>query len=255
MDLELQDRVVFITGASSGIGRAAAVAFGGEGSKVAITYRMNRAGAEEAADEVVAAGGEAMVVALELGESSSIRAAVDAVVERWGGIDVLVANAVEWGGAPSPWSSPRFEELPQEQWGRMLRTSVDGVFHTIQAALPSMRERGRGRIVMLSSGNVEYGMPGGGAYGAAKASLHGLNRSLARELGSSGILVNVVMPGLTITERNLKSIPEQVRQTVAAESPSGRLSTPEDVASSIVFLASKANGNTTGEILRVAGGM
>ncbi|MBA3585630.1 MAG: SDR family oxidoreductase, partial [Gemmatimonadetes bacterium] len=121
--------------------------------------------------------------------------------------------------------------------------------------LPSMRERGWGRIVMLSSGSVEYGMPGGGAYGAAKAALHGLGRSLARELGPGGILVNVVMPGLVVTERNLKPIPEQVRDTVATESPSGRLSVPEDVAAAIVFLASKANGNTTGEILRVAGGM
>lgn len=255
MNLELQDRVVFVTGASSGIGRAAAIAFGGEGAKVAITYHANRSGAEEVADEVGAAGGEAMVVALDLGEKDSIRSAVDAVVECWGGIDVLVANAVEWGTPPSPWNSPLFEELPREQWERMLRTSVDGVFHTIQAALPSMRERGWGRIVMLSSGAVEYGMLGGGAYGAAKAALHGLSRSLARELGPSGILVNVVMPGLVITERNLKVIPEQVRETVANESPSGRLSTPEEVASSIVFLASKANGNTTGEILRVAGGM
>ncbi len=196
-----------------------------------------------------------MVVALDLGERDFIRAAVDAVVERWGGIEVLVANAVEWGAPPSAWNSPRFEELPRERWERMLRISVDGVFHTIQAALPSMRERGWGRIVMLSSGVVEYGMPGGGAYGAAKAALHGLSRTLARELGPSGILVNIVMPGLVLTERNLRVIPENVRETVAAESPSGRLSTPEEVASSIVFLASKANGNTTGEILRVAGGM
>lgn len=255
MNLELQDRVVFVSGASSGIGRAAAIAFGGEGAKVAITYRANRSGAEEVAEKVGAAGGEAMVVALDLGEKDSIRAAVGDVVESWGGIDVLIANAVEWGAPPSPWNPPLFEELPQEQWERMLRTSVDGVFHTIQAALPSMRECGWGRIVMLSSGTVEYGMPGGGAYGAAKAALHGLSRSLARELGPSGILVNVVMPGLVITEHNLKVIPEQVRQTVATESPSGRLSTPEEVASSIIFLASKANGNTTGEILRVAGGM
>ncbi len=255
MEFDLRDRAVFITGGSSGIGRAAAVAFGEEGARVVITYRANRAAAEEVAYEIAAAGGEAMFVELELGERDSIRGAVDAVVERWGGIDILVANAVEWGGSPSPWNSPLFEELSQEKWERMLRTSVDGAFHTIQAVLPSMRERGWGRIVMLSSGNVEYGMPGGGAYGAAKAAMHGLSRSLARELGPSGILVNVVMPGLVATERNLRVIPEKVRETVANESPSGRLSTPGEVASSIVFLASGANGNTTGEILRVSGGM
>lgn len=255
MNLELQGRTVLVTGASSGIGRAAAIVFGGEGAKVALTYRSNLSGVEETAERVSAAGGEAMVVPLDLGDEDSIRAAVEAVVGCWGGIDVLVANAVEWGTPAPPWNPPLFEELPSERWQRMLRTSVDGVFHTIQAVLPSMRERGRGRIVMLSSGNVEYGMPGGGAYGAAKAALYGLSRSLARELGPGGILVNVVMPGLTVTERNQKIIPDQIRDTVAKETPSGRLSTPEDVAGAIVFLASKANGNTTGEILHVAGGM
>jgi len=255
VDLGLKDHTVLVTGASSGIGRATAIAFGGEGANVALTYRANRSGAKETAERVGAVGGEAMVVPLDLAEEGSIRAAVDAVVGRWGGIDVLVANAVEWGAPAPPWNPPLFEELPSEQWQRMLRTSVDGAFHTVQAVLPSMRERGWGRIVMLSSGSVEYGMPGGGAYGAAKAALHGLGRSLARELGPGGILVNVVMPGLVVTERNLKAIPEQVRDTVATESPSGRLSVPEDVAAAIVFLASKANGNTTGEILRVAGGM
>lgn len=255
MNLGLQDSVVLVTGASSGIGRATAIAFGEEGAKVALTYHSNHAGAEEVAHEVADAGGETMVVQFDLGDERSIRMAVDAVVERWGGVDVLVANAVEWGAPAPPWNPPPFEELLPEQWQRMLRTSVDGVFHTIQAALPSMRGRPWGRIVLLSSGNAEYGMPGGGAYGAAKAALHGLNRSLARELGPGGILVNVVMPGLVLTERNQQAIPEQVRDGVANESPSGRLSVPEDVASAIVFLASKANGNTTGEILRVAGGI
>lgn len=253
MNLGLRDRVVLITGASSGIGRATAVAFGEAGANVGITYHSDPGGAEETVRRVGAAGGEGMVVPMELGDEGSIRAAVDMVVGRWGGVDILVANAVEWG-APV-WDPPPFEEVSLEAWRRMLETSVDGVFHAVRAVLPCMRERGWGRIVMLSSGSVEYGMVGGGAYGAAKAALHGLSRSLARELGPSGILVNVVMPGLVLTERNLGAVPERVRESVAAESPSGRLSVPEDVAAAIVFLASGANGNTTGEILRVAGGM
>jgi 3-oxoacyl-[acyl-carrier protein] reductase len=227
--------------------------FGEAGARVGITYRSDLAGAEETARRVGVAGGEGMVVPLELADEASVRAAVDRVVGRWGRVDVLVANAVEWG-APV-WEPPPFEEVSPEGWRRMFETTVDGVFHVVRAVLPSMRERGWGRIVLLSSGSVEYGMPGGGAYGAAKAALHGLSRSLARELGPEGILVNVVMPGLVLTERNLRVVPEQVREGVAGESPSGRLSVPEDVAAAIVFLASGANGNTTGEILRVAGGM
>lgn len=148
-----------------------------------------------------------MVVPLELGDEESIRAAVDEVVGRWGGIDVLVANAVEWG-APV-WEAPPFEEVSPEGRRKMFQTTVDGVFHVVLAVLPSMRERGWGRIVLLSSGSMEYGMPGGGAYGAAKAALHGLSRSLARELGSSDVLVNVVMPGLVLTERNLRMVPSR----------------------------------------------
>lgn len=255
MKLGLEGRVVLVTGASSGIGRATAVGFGEEGAKVALTYHSNLSGAQESAERVGAAGAEAMVVPLDLGDESSIRAAVDAIVERWGGIDVLVNSAVEWGAPAPPWDAPLFEELPVEQWQRMLRTSVEGVFHIVQAVLPSMRERGWGRIVMLSSDRAELGMAGGEAYGAAKAALHGLSRSLARGLGPAGILVNVVMPGLTITERNAQVIPEQVREAVAGQSPSGRLSTPENVAAAVVFLASAANGNATGEIFRVTGGM
>lgn len=253
MELGLQDRVVLVTGASSGLGRATAVAFGREGARVALTYRTRRDAAEETAKEVDAAGGQSLVVAYDLGEKASIDGAVETVEQRWGGIDVLIANAVEWG-APA-WAPPAFEELDPTGWRRALRTGLDGVFHTLQAALPSMRRRSGARIVMVSSGSVDYGMVGEAAYGAAKAGLHGLSRSLARELGPGGILVNVVMPGLVGTERNLAMIPQEVRENIAGHSCTGRLTAPEEVAAAIVFLASPTNGNITGEILRVDGGM
>jgi NAD(P)-dependent dehydrogenase (short-subunit alcohol dehydrogenase family) len=253
MEFGLQDRVVLVTGATSGIGRATAIAFGTEGARVALTYHTNREGAETTAKEVETAGGQSMVVAYDLGDKASIDAAVGTVAERWGGINVLVANAVEWG-APA-WAPPAFEDLDPNGWQRSLRTGLDGVFHTLQAALPVMRNRPGARIVLVSSGSVDYGMVGEAAYGSAKAGLHGLARSLARELGPAGVLVNVVMPGLVATERNLQMIPQEVRDTIAGHSCTGRLTCPDEVAAAIVFLSSLANSNVTGETLHIAGGM
>src|SRR4051812_27557316 len=119
MDLGLNDRVVFVTGASSGIGRASAVAFGAEGAKVALTYAGNDEAAEETAAAVRAAGGETLVVPLLLQDPASIGAAVDAVRDAWGGIDVLVANAVEWGERPPPGTT--FDGAEPEIWQRHLR--------------------------------------------------------------------------------------------------------------------------------------
>jgi NAD(P)-dependent dehydrogenase (short-subunit alcohol dehydrogenase family) len=253
MELGLRDRVVLITGGSAGIGQATARAFGAEGARVAITYHRHPEGADKTAAEVTAAGGTCMTAAMDLGAPESIAAAVSAVSAAWDGIDVLVCNAVEWG-VPA-WGAKLFEEIPVPEWQRMLRTSLEGVFHLVQAALPAMRPRPWGRIILLSSGSAEFGLPGEAAYGAAKAGLHGLNRSLARELGPAGIFVNVVMPGLTTTERNLEYIPQGVRDALAGQSASSRLSCPDDVASAVVFLGSAANGNITGEIVRVTGGM
>lgn len=257
MDTGLSRRSVVVTGASSGIGRATAITFGREGARVAITYHSNKNGAESTATAVEAAGGVALVLPLDLNDADSIRSAIGQVVAEWGGIDVLVNNAVDWD-VPQ-WGIVQFEDIPVEQWQRMLRANTEGVFHVIQAALPSMRGRGNGRIILLSSGAAEFGMPGEAAYGAAKSALHGLARSLARslarELGPTGIHVNVVMPGMTTTERNLAMVPEGVRDTVASQSPSGRLSTPDDVAATIVMLGSAANGNITGQIVRVSGGL
>lgn len=220
---------------------------------MALTYHHNHDGAMTTARDAGITADRTLAVPYDLGDEASIGAAVATVTQRWGGIDVLVANAVEWG-APAR-APPPFEELDPADWQRMLRTGLDGVFHTIRAALPSLRTRPGARIVLVSSGTAEYGMPGQAAYGAAKAGLHGLCRSLARELGPAGVLVNIVMPGLVTTERNLATIPAEVRDAVAGHSPTGRLSSPADVAAAIVFLASTANGNVTGEILHVTGGM
>jgi NAD(P)-dependent dehydrogenase (short-subunit alcohol dehydrogenase family) len=256
MKTELRDKVVLVTGASSGIGRATARAYAAEGARVAITYHTNEAGARETAAQVAAEGGTPLVVRYDLGDERVIRDAVDHVAGEWGGIDVLVNNAVVWGDAiPRPGRpAVPFEEVPAKQWQEVLRTTVEAVYHTVQAVLPVMRGRDWGRIVMLGAGLADAGMVGAGSYGAGKLGLYGLVRSLAWELGPAGILVNMVVPGQTLTENVLQAMPPGAREHKAKSLPSGRMSTPEDVANAVVFLGSAANGNVNGETLRVTGG-
>ncbi|GAA2770216.1 SDR family NAD(P)-dependent oxidoreductase [Nonomuraea dietziae] len=196
MDTELRDRVVLVTGASSGIGAATARAFGREGARVAITYRSSRDKAEKVAAEVEAAGGQAYVVRLDLEDLPSVARAVEAVAGHWGDVEVLVANAVRWGGDAPPEPGVRFEDVPLKEWEAMINANLVGAAASVSAVLPGMRAKGWGRIVLISSGVAEEGLPGPGPYGTAKSGLYGLARSLAWNGGRDGILVNVVAPRL-----------------------------------------------------------
>ncbi|WP_049564585.1 SDR family NAD(P)-dependent oxidoreductase [Nonomuraea sp. SBT364] len=248
MDTGLNDRVVLVTGGSSGIGAATAVAFAREGAKVAITYRKNEQAARAVAAEVAEAGGEAFSTPMDLEDLPSVQAAADAVIAHWGRVDVLVANAVRWGGdAPDP--GVRFEDVPVAEWLAMVGANLVGAAASVRAVLPGMRARGWGRIVLVSSGVAEEGLPGPGPYGTAKSGLYGMARSLAWEAGRDGILVNVVAPGFTLTER-APDFPRAIVDRLAAGTPSRRLSRPQDVAGLVVFLGSAANGNLTGELVR-----
>lgn len=248
MDIGLLQRVVLITGGSGGIGAATARAFAGEGAKVAITYQKDERSAEAVVSAITRAGGEAFATPMDLEDLPSAQRAVEAVLERWGGVDVLVANAVRWGGsAPDP--TTRFEDVPVEEWLAMINANLVGAAATVRAVLPSMRAQKWGRIVLISSSVAEEGVPGPGPYGTAKSGLYGLARSLAWEGGRDGVLVNVVTPGFTLTDRR-PDIPQQILDRLAAGTPTRRLSSPEDVAKLTVFLGSDANGNLTGEVLR-----
>lgn len=248
MDSALKDRVVLVTGASTGIGAATARAYGREGAKVALTYRNNSEKAEKVAAEVEAAGGQSFVVRLDLEELDTVGAAVEAVVEHWGRVDVLVANAVRWGGDGPPDPSVRFEHVPLQEWQAMMNANVVGAAAQVSAVLPGMREAGWGRIVLISSSVAEEGVPGPGPYGTAKAALYGMARALAWDAGRDGVLVNVVAPGFTLTDS--RPVPKMLTDKLAAAVPSRKLSHADDVANLVVFLGSGANGNLTGEVVR-----
>ncbi len=250
MDTGLDGKVVIVTGGSSGIGKATAIAFGHEGAKVALTYLTNRDSAEGVAAEIEAAGGEALALPLELGDPASTEAAVAQVLARWGRIDTLVANAVRW---PLDARDNLVDSDP-DVWEAALRANLDGTARVVRAAWPTLAASGQGRIVLVSTGVTRQGMAGASAYAGAKAGLEGLAAALKWEGAEAGILVNTVAPGFTVTERNLEDFGDEVREEVRRQTPSGHLSVPADVASAIVYLGSPANGNVSGAYLPVAGG-
>lgn len=248
MDTELRDRVALISGASTGIGAATARAYGREGAKVALTYRSNPEKAEKVAAEVDAAGGQAFVVRLDLEQLDTVEEAVAKVIEHWGRVDVLVANAVRWGGDGPPDPSVRFEDVPLAEWQAMISANLIGAAAQVRAVLPGMRTRGWGRIVLISSSVAEEGVPGPGPYGTAKSGLYGMARALAWDAGRDGILVNVVAPGFTLTDS--RPVPKVLTDRLAAAVPSRKLSHADDVAKLVVTLGSGANANLTGEVIR-----
>jgi NAD(P)-dependent dehydrogenase (short-subunit alcohol dehydrogenase family) len=252
MNLGLKDQPVLVTGSSSGVGRATAIAFGAEGARVAVTYHRNRIGADDTAQRVRDAGGQALVVQYDLANPDSVRSCVEHVQNEWGAIHVLVNNAAPMNQA-SP-SRQLFEDEPPAEWQAMIRSSQEGMVLTIQCLLPLMRASGWGRIVTVSSITATDGWPGLGAYAMAKAGLHGLSRTLALELGPANILSNVVALGAVMTERNLQQVTPEQQEQINQHTPTRRLVTPDDVAAVIIFLGSQANRQVTGEVIRVTGG-
>jgi 3-oxoacyl-[acyl-carrier protein] reductase len=249
MDLGLEDKRVLITGATRGIGLATARMFAQERARVAITYHTSDAVAKRIVEEL---GGDDRACALryDLADPDSIKETVSAVEDRWGGVDVVVANAQTWVWT-NPEEMPPYQDFPMDYWLDRFRENVEGHMWTVRQALGGMRERGWGRIVMLSSITATYGNPGSELYSAAKASLHGFVRALMWT--RDGVLANVVAPGGTLTE-SLDAVDPALLERAAQETPSGRLSTADEVARLIVFLCSDANGNVNGEVIHTAGG-
>jgi 3-oxoacyl-[acyl-carrier protein] reductase len=251
MDLGVNGRSVLITGGTRGIGRAIALAYAAEGAHVAITYATDPAAAQRCQEEIEVYGAAGLAVRLDLSDRSSIDAAVSDTVAAFGGLDVLVANAVRW---PLDAREPLADADP-DIWQRALAANLEGTVATARRALPHLASSDAGRLVLISSGVSRHGRPGATAYSTAKGGLDGLVASLKWEAGAVGVLVNIVSPGFTVTENNLAHFPDEVRESVRQQTPSGRLSVPADIATAVVYLGSPANSNITGAYLPVAGGI
>ena len=239
---------VLITGASRGIGAACARRFARDGWKVAVHYYKSEAEALALAEELRAAGAEAVPVRGDLSDPAQAARAVETAQAALGHLDALVCNA----GVALP--VQLLTDTTDDQWRRVMGTDLDGVFFTLRAAIPGMVSRKRGAIVTVSS---MWGVTGGSCeapYSAAKAGVIGLTKALAKELGPSGIRVNCVAPGAIETDMTAFLTPED-RAALAGEAPLGRMGTPEEVADAIRFLAGEEARFITGQVLRVDGGM
>jgi 3-oxoacyl-[acyl-carrier protein] reductase len=245
MMIDLSGRVALVTGASRGIGRAIARKLAAQGATVVAAARGDHAA--EVAAELNAAGLRAEAVSLDVTNEANVQALVHGVVERWERLDVLVNNA---GIA----RDQLLLRMKRADWDAVLATNLTAAFTCAQAALRPMLKQRWGRIVNISSVVGQMGNAGQVNYAASKAGLIGFARSLAREVASRGITVNVVTPGYIETDMT-RAVSEESRQQWAAAIPLGRLGTPDDVAAAVCFLASDEAAYITGQVLAVNGGM
>jgi 3-oxoacyl-[acyl-carrier protein] reductase len=240
------NRIAMVTGASRGIGRACALELAKAGVKVALAARQVEK-LEAVGEEIRAAGGEAFVVAIDLGEHASIKEAIGKVAKEFGRIDILVNNA----GVTKDGLALR---MKPDDWNMVLQTNLTGAFYCIQQVIsPMMRERW-GRIVNISSVVGEAGNAGQANYVASKAGLIGLTKSLAQELGSRNITVNAVAPGFIETDMT-HVLKEEQKAKITQGIPLARIGRPEEVAAAVRFLCAEEAGYITGNVIDVNGGM
>ena len=256
--MKLKDKVCIVTGAASGIGKEIALTFAREGGKVVIAD-MNKPAAQEAADEIVKAGGTAMAVAMDVTSEDQVNAAVAEVVAAYGGVDVLVSNAGIQIVHP-------IEEFPFADWKKMLAIHLDGAFLTTKACVPLMQKSGNGgSIIYMGSVHSKEASVLKAPYVAAKHGLIGLAKVVAKEGAAHGVRANVICPGFVRTPLVEKQIPEQakalgmseqdiIKKVMLKETVDGEFTTVDDVAQTALFLAAFNSNALTGQSIVVSHG-
>ena len=245
--MTLDGKVALVTGGSRGIGKAIVLALAGAGADVAINYAGNIAAAQEVASEVEAMGRKAVLVQGDVADTTVAAGIIEKVVTELGKIDILVNNAGITRDA-------LLVRMKEEDWDAVLTTNLKGVFNCTKAAVKYMMKQKSGKIVNISSVVGVTGNASQANYAAAKAGCIGFTKSVAKELGSRGINVNAIAPGLIATDMT-KDLPEKVIKEMESGIPLKRVGEPKDVANAVLFLVSEEAAYITGQTLNVDGGM
>lgn len=239
--------VAIVTGSSRGIGAATAKTLSREKASVVVNYLTGVDMAEEVVKEIKGKGGNAIAFQADVTERKDAERLVRAAIKEFGQVDVLVNNAFR------PMPSKPFLDLTWEECQDQIDRSLKAAFNCVQAVVPKMMERKSGKIINIVGVHVDRPVAGALAYTAAKSALIGFTRTIALELGPHGICVNMVSPGLTLTE-GTKQMEESLRNAVVLGTPMGRLATPDDIAGTVLFLASDLASFITGSYFPVSGG-
>jgi 3-oxoacyl-[acyl-carrier protein] reductase len=248
MDLELAGKVVLITGASGGLGREMAVDFAREEARVVVHYRSGVEAAEVVADTIENMGGEAITAQADLTDRSAVQHMLNLIKGEYGGVDVLIHGAVAFEGAGP------IDQMAPETWHNMIELTLTGTFHLVSLIAPYMKQQHWGRIVNIVS---RTGLVGGAKlahYSAAKAGVIGLTKSLAKELGPDGILVNAIAPTTILTPKERERMTPDRQEKLIAQIPLGRIALPDDISRVALFLGSGMNTFVNGEVITVGGG-
>ncbi|MGK7877877.1 MAG: 3-oxoacyl-[acyl-carrier-protein] reductase [Xenococcaceae cyanobacterium] len=241
----LRDRIAIITGASRGIGRAAALALATEGAKVVVNYARSGKAAQQVVAEITEAGGEAIAIGADVSKAEEVDSLVKQTLEEFSRVDVLVNNA-------GITRDTLLLRMKPEDWQAVIDLNLTGVFLCTRTVSKLMLKQRSGRIINIASVAGQIGNPGQANYSAAKAGVIGFTKTVAKELASRGVTVNAVAPGFIATDMtsNLKS--EEILKFI----PLGRYGKPEEVAGMIRFLAADpAAAYITGQVFNVDGGM
>jgi 3-hydroxybutyrate dehydrogenase len=255
--MKLQDKVCIVTGAASGIGKEIALVYAREGGKVVIAD-LNLEAAQATANELEAAGHQAMAIAMNVVDEAQVNAGIAGVIEAWGQIDVLVSNAGIQIIHP-------VEEFPFEDWKKLLSIHLDGAFLTTKACLPHMYKAGSGSVIYMGSVHSKEASKLKSAYVTAKHGLIGLAKAVSKEGAEHGVRANVICPGFVRTPLVDKQIPEQaktlgiseedvIKKVMLADTVDGKFTTVEDVAQVALLFASFPSNALTGQSLVVSHG-